>query len=597
MLMVQTSLFDFAEETPKPSHGAAVVKGNFAKRKLVVDVANDDTVIEERAPGPRPHARAAKSRTTTFDQEFLRCENEVQRDALSALRALVAAGQPIPFRRGLPCVTAVAELINADPAQLYAGAQLGKMIIRLANELRPLQVKSAKLGAERSRKYSYIQTVRDTLDALPHGTAVPSRGNTVSYAGFAEQFLHVDRRKVTFNAQVKQEVRARLADGRLTLGEGRKLRISRLVRNGERAKLICVIEKYVADEIAIPADSMRSSRADIGRLQDEAGIFDPELRDGMSIDVKVCAALRAAVKEVGLRVEGEVLPEEETVSYGRLKTEGEEFAKAFYRAGHPDAEAGGMGETRFLANERSALNRYMRVHNREDEDSSEPDLCGLSGEASIEAGCTGNASDRGYRSAMNRWRERALQLADAKVGPQGFAEILSAAIRKSGLSVPKLVARCRETSRCGPGIGTYADVIYRFRSGQLVPTHLQVPLVTRLEHELGLAPSTLTRTLNVRQTGRNTSGRRDIKLSDGRVMPMVRYLRYLPADALIWSSDRLLSEVEAIECRHYGDQTVHKARQAAVRRNDCRNPIRIARSTASSPRSRPLRQRCSIQKW
>lgn len=406
--------------------------------------------------------------------------------------------------------------------------------------------------------HTFIGRVCLKLDALPVGTAIPRwlTSERVSWPALAI-LLQLPLAELTRCIAARYEVQARLADGRLVLGQpydGGSVRRKKLAL--ARKRVIAHLDRRAAEKPPRPVaiEALGKGAVLMDPILDEAGIVDPEAREAMKCDQKVRGALARLVAVVGVQcVFVESADEAAALTFDDLVAAGAVEAEEAFRRRNPGADD--AAAVKAGKDEGSFLRRAMRVNEWTGTDDVKGRLTGDGAEASIARGCSGNVrSDRTYLAAMGRWTSIASTLIASRGSDETFDRRVTAYIRKLGLSVK---AYCEREDM------PY-DTVLRWMRGTAQPTSHQLHLVHRMERDFGLPRGDLVGMLGIVRGGRNNSKRKTIRLTDGRMVKLGRYLRFLPADAIDWPEERLRAAVEDADVRHYGAKTANTVRHRAA---------------------------------
>ncbi len=358
------------------------------------------------------------------------------------------------------------------------------------------------------------------------------------------------------------EMRRRLNEGRLVLGDvwvdPRKL--TKAQRRVLRGRMDAVLARYMSERAPIPAHPERWDKIWFDHMLDEAGIQDPYERDMVVIDKRFRLALTRVMDVVGLKPVRPAAAGEQEPTYGDLLVDdGVALAlvRQDYRLDHPELAAGSDQEARWVANELSALRRFMRKLELSDDDSVSAGFAEKGFEERVRAGFTDSRTGNGnFSKSMARWRGVVARIDASSDLPATFHGAFARAMSNSGLDARELAERMEAPRK----------LIYSWRLGQLLPTYGTEHFVARAEVALGLAPGTLQSRL-----GELYSGHRakigEVTLADGRKVRLSGMWRQLPVGAASWPEERLVPEVEKALARRNGPNTVSKGRLSQVRNN------------------------------
>lgn len=495
--------------------------------------------------------------------EILRAEarDESERAFVDGLVRLRRDGTPIRFSAKGPSMEAVVGHVGVAPADEAAAERFASILAKVAHLLVPAGGRGSGREARRGRADTFLGTVKMKLDDLPHGTRVPRWLNSDSRAstpGIAKM-LGLPLAAYTRSPQARAEVTARLADGRLVLGEPYRESAGWLKQlRTARAKVIASLDRRAHEVPVRPVliDALGRRAVLMDPILDEAGIVDAREREAMKCDQKVRTRLARLTAVVGARCAAiEVGEDRPILTFDELMEKGAADAAEAFRNRNPaatDAAAEKAGK-----DEGSFLRRAMKVNGWSGTQDVRGRLSGDGAAAAIDLGRSGNVrSDRNYVASMDRWTKIAAAVSAARSSDETFGERVGAGIRRLGLSAKDYCA-----SRDMP-----YDAVARWRRGEAIPNASQLNFVHVMEADFGLARGELVDMLGIVRPGRNRSKRVTIRLEDGRTVKLAKYLRFLSADALNWSDERLRLAVADVEVRHFGSKTINTVRQRAVHR-------------------------------
>lgn len=525
----------------------------------VVDKAASEQQADRVDETVAPHPMAkVDPREIAFQVLNADAGDENERAFIAGMKRLSFANTPIPWSVRGPSLAAVIAFVGVEPSDEYARDRFAILLGRAIHLLTPAEGRGSNRRARRSGAATFIGKVRMKLDELPFGTPIPrwSRSERVSKIGLAEM-LDLPRGKFcACTRNVDEEVHSRLKDGRLRLGapyiEGAAWR--KALRPA-RERLIAVIQDRAAEGRRRPIEIAPLSRRKVllDPLLDEAGVRDEKIRDALWSDQKVRAVLARVTAIVGTTTAGSVPQEEAVLTFDELLPAGATAAEERFRSRNPEASQ--KAAEKAGKDELSYLRRAMRLNGWEGATDVAASLLGPDSKPAIDKGLSQNVrSDRTYLASIAGWQSMAQNMITVRSGGQSFSERLRAGLRRLMMSSKSFCDRY--------------DIPYdgyrRWMANIGLPTSHQLHYVYRIEKAFGAPRGELVGLLGVVRVGRNNTGRKTIVLSDGRTVELKKYLRFLPADAIDWSEDRLRSAVEEADRRHYSTMTVNIVRQRAV---------------------------------
>ncbi|USI73938.1 hypothetical protein [Sphingomonas morindae] len=509
------------------------------------------------APESREAVGSEHPLALSFEAALENAPGQIERIFIQDLQDLAKERIAINWGHYGPCFRSVLDLIGMDAELAQAHPQLQMLLIRLSHHLhRAPALYGRKQAPKNAKTTSFIAIVRAKLDALPHGTLIPAfgqNGTRVSWAGLSE-LLGLPLVELSRHVQAKREVLDRVADGRLRLGKRFVDTSTRgVARRKDRARLIKVIEGYGAKGVPIPMQGLARRMFDFDRLLDEAGIKNARMRDAFKRDQNVRKVLRQVSAKIGSEHPADrKLP---VITFSELVERGRQVATARYRETHPTGEPNGPKEIAYVRNEISPLKRTMEVNGWTEATNAEEVLLGARAEVSIAKAAEGlEGGARFFHASVQRWRSLLASMADFASSQLNFAARLGAGIKRKDVSIREFAKQC----------GVPYDAMLRWVNDRALPSFLEVHHVHRIEDRLGYKRGLLVELLGPLRTGRNTTSRKTIKMGDGRIVELRKYIRYLPAGALAWDEERLRLAVERADRTHFGAQTLNTVRQKKV---------------------------------
>jgi len=414
------------------------------------------------------------------------------------------------------------------------------------------------------RADSIVGLARKTMDEMEaNGEAVPRVGLNdwrASGAGFAKR-MGVAFSTIRHLSMVKRELADRVKQGRLKVGEPfyDPDEPSRAERITAMKKARGVLKELARTGKPIPASAQRANKIDMDWLFDQADIADQRMREWLKCNEIFRHDLAEVIRKVRLKPVHLTRLDPRVVTYERIKTDGLPLLRQEYRTDHPQSEPNSALEEAWIANQVSMVNRFMKVADRQVGDDAAADFARGDYKSLVDAGHTssvkGNAA---YDSSMARWSRVALALAAATDYPASFSGALDAGMIAAGKNAPQVAE----------DIGSRKQLIHAWRQGVSLPTYQNFYLVALIEAALGMVPGTLSKRLPKTRNSRTMyGGRKEITLTDGRVVPLAGLWRYMHPDAPTWSEDRLRTHVEEAHDRVFGRDTAHRARQRVAMTN------------------------------
>lgn len=482
-------------------------------------------------------------------------QDDLEQSFVDGLKDLSQRQTPLPWTARGPSLQSAIRFTGVEPTNEDQELRFASLLGLAAHLLTPAVAHRPRRTIQRSNPDAFISRVRLALDVLPHGTLIPSRwGSRISWIGLA-RMLGLSQAELKRNAQATKEISNRLEDGRLVLGP--VFRESEKVAKevaASRRRLITIFEKRVAAGQPFEVEAHGRHKILIGPLLDEAGIDVSAMRDRLTADALVRKALTDAIASVGTCYPGQAAGNDKPLlTFDDLQKAGVEEAEEAFCSRNPEASEDAIRKA--SSTELSFLNRAMRANGWDLQGDVTTTLLGEDAAASIAKGCNGNTrGDKNYRTALDRWSKTATKLLAARKLGVTFHQRLSAGIDELGYSKRAFSAR----------VDMPYDMLMRWCRNNKTPTSHQLHYVHRIERLFGLPKGELVGMLGVVRGGRNNTARKTIKLDDGRVVKLSKYLPFLPADALDESEERLREAVAQADRTHFGSQTVNTIRQKAV---------------------------------
>lgn len=430
--------------------------------------------------------------------------------------------------------------------------------------LLPLEDDESGCRIPDSQATSFIGRARSVMDEMEaNGETLPrvsANSPHPSIKAFARR-MGLPFSAVVFMSSVRVELGARIAEGRIILGDPvtDPDAPNRAERRAARKKLKRVISVYKKTGKPIPASSENARRIDIDWLLDEAGIFDFPMRECMKCDPDFRKDLAEVIRTVSLKPVHLSRIDPRVVSYGRLEEEGEQTLREMYRRENPNSEPMSKAEDAWVANQWSFLRRFRRQAERTTACDAAADFTDAGFQTVIDRAKTGSVKgDAAFERGIGRFRAICAGLTRATTLPASFAGALDAAMVATGRNAPSLAKV----------IGCRKGLIHAWRRGQAIPGWQNSYLVDLLEKELGLAKDTLMARLPSIRSGRTiTRGRKEVTLEDGSKLNLAPLWRYMHMDAPLWPHDRLRDHAVEVHDRVYGSDTAHRIRLRAAQSN------------------------------
>ena len=485
-------------------------------------------------------------------------EDDAGRAFVDGVKRLSDARTPVPWSVRGPGLQSVMRFIGVEAANDEEEARFASLLNRATHLLTPAEGAGSTRRKRRGAAETYIGRIRIKLDDLPLGTPIPRwlKSERASWPGLSVM-LNEPLSKLQRRIEARREVKSRLEDGRLVLGqpymEGKAWRDA--VRPA-RERLMAVIASHAngPERRPIDVEPLGVPKVLIEPMLDKADVTEPRIREALMCDLKVRRELARVTAIVGTRRAGEAAPvQKPLLVFEDLVPAGMKEAEEAFRVRRPDADDAAV--VKAGVDERSFINRAMRVNGWTGQSDVFRTLLADDAEAAIKKGCTQvPRSDANYLGSMERWSKIAVaMIASRKLG-MTFGERVTIGIRRMLMSAKAFADRYELPY----------DTLLKWQRGLGMPTSHQIHLVHRIEKAFGEPKGELVEMLGVVRGGRNNTQRKTIRLDDGRTVQLKRYLCFLPADAIDWSENRLREAVAEADRRHYGAMTVNTIRQKAV---------------------------------
>jgi len=446
--------------------------------------------------------------------------------------------------------------------QWNVDSSIRQMVVRFACKmsLEPFQIQKKESAFKGQSLLAMVRAHLDLLEQTGRTIARYAKDSPRASKIWLAEDMGVPRALIIDNAMIGTEIRKRIDDGRLKLGEpfADERQLTRGERRHLRSKLMQVLDRHLEEREPFRSHPTRADKFWFDDLFDEAGIHDPAERDMMQTDKSFRRGLTSAMDSVGLETEHASAARGAGAVYAQLLENADDVMRQEYRSARAGSEINEVAENAWLANEKSLLRRFMRCNGR-----SASDL--VAGDVSpddtyklrVEAETSSIKGNRNLHDSLDRWHRAATAMSRSADLPPDFSGALVAAMSAAGVDV-KFVSE---------SAGMPRRLLYGWRGGKTLPNFETEKYVGPIEATLGIAAGQLRQRMPVLRDGRRVSKRSHLKLDDGTEIRLAGWWRFLPSGSMELSDDDLRKEIEAARLRLQGPNNPNRVRMAAAHSN------------------------------